>query len=139
MCEGWLPAQPVEAHKHRPPGGKKTWDEIVKGTTEGRRVSKYHHNMNLEDISRLEMLYSQETGIYHFGANQYETHGWLLIHKDHVRLHVIRVEGLIIGASLGEETNLVLVNRSQSGPVHGYPITEAELEKKKRKYQNVTR
>lgn len=35
----------------------------------------------------------------------------------------------IVGASQGEDTNLIYVIYNQSGPVHGYPISEAEAKR----------
>lgn len=84
----------------------------------GRQVAKYHKNLTLPEIEAIEM--------------SFETEGELICERGSERFYYIIMDE-IIGASLGEETKLVKVQRSTSGPVHGYPITRDELIEQLRK------
>ena len=84
----------------------------------GKKVAKYHKNPTLPEIESIEM--------------SFETNGELICERGNERFYYIVMDD-IIGASSGEETNLVKVQRSISGPVHGYPITRDELIEQLRK------
>jgi hypothetical protein len=116
MCKpGWLPAYWAgpEYDKHWPVYAV-PWDEVVESTKDG--VRKYHNDLSRADIQHLEMSYRKN--------------GRRIQHpKDHLVAHwiIIDAEREVVGASNGVESNVILVKRNKTGPVHGHPINEQEL------------
>jgi hypothetical protein len=91
---------------------------IVRTTGEGRRVAKYHPNLTDIIVEQLEMECVQGQG------NEIVPHP-----KPNVRMFWRELPNLRhpVGASLGHETFFMYVEWNSSGPVHGRPITCAEL------------
>ena len=112
MCEEvWLPAVWAGCDKYFPPHGHTNWKDIVASTNSGRKVAKYHNALTLQQIEQIEMAFRHPDD---------------LLYEDYpVRFYAYQCDR-IIGASCGEETDLVLIKRHQAGAVHGYPITERE-------------
>lgn len=78
----------------------------------------YHPNMTRAMIERLEMDCVSGKGLE------------ILPHpKPNVRMFWMDVLGLgfPVGASGGQETNLIYVEYNSSGPVHGRPMTPEQL------------
>ena len=132
MCEpGWLPAMWVEPDKHAPPRGRLEWADFIARTGMGRCVAKYRPGFTNEHIRQLEMSHDRDEGeelTFEFLGTWYRTSCERLARKKLKMLFCIAVEGLEIGGSRGEETNMLLVNRAKSGHVHGYPITGKECD-----------
>lgn len=127
MCKpGWRQSVWAGYDKHHPKG--KEWQELIRLSGDGRKIARYKPGTNIRD---LEMSYNQpktpgEAGnwgeyLVTRGNNDQNLADYYVITKDEV-----------IGASLGEETSIVLVRRAQTGEVHGYPITPQELSDYKR-------
>ncbi|MGH7140355.1 MAG: hypothetical protein ACREHD_31855 [Pirellulales bacterium] len=129
-----MPRNWVFQDKHRPPSGV-SWEDIVTGTGKGKKWAKYHPDF-LPFVEPVEM--SAGTNLWQtFDGILIRTTSELLVEKASVDLYVLEIDcELVVGASLGEETTLVLVNRAKGGAVHGYPLTEGELEFKRRKYRD---
>jgi hypothetical protein len=107
MCETpWLPIQWVHYCKHLPIGGNTTWDEVIAGTALGKRVAKYKSGMRPAQIRAIEMQIEQQVGPDRIPS-------WRRITKTELGVvwYYYVVEDEIIGASLGQETNLVKVER----------------------------
>ena len=102
------------------------WRDVVRGMREGRKSpARYHPSMTTEVIRHLEMgmIETNEDGVT-VGATEIEPRP-----NPNVRLFW-REFNDTVGASNGEETRFVLVEYSQSGSVHGRPITWTELQRK---------
>ena len=106
---GARPTGRGEINKHHPQPSR-TWEEIVASTASGRRIAKYRPGVQIEE---LEMSYHRD--------------GHLLFRKQTESCYYV-IRGDVIGASQGEETGITLIKRRQSGAVHGYPITQRELD-----------
>jgi len=120
VCADWHPARWAEYDKHFPERGM-TWDELVRRTGEGDEIACYHPKFTPQVIKNMEMSYKQGHFLYRKGSGGNLIDVYFLPYT------------AVIGASQGEETNVVLVFRAQEGSVHGYPISEDELEKHKRR------
>ena len=107
--------------KHRPIANGPRWPLVRAGTNQGNKIAKYHEDMTLDEIEELEMsfvhpnhLINERRGVrYYFGFSS---------------------EGSIVGASYGEDTSFIVIQRHQAGHVHGYPETRQRLIDRMRKY-----
>jgi hypothetical protein len=114
MSQPWQPAYWAgTVHKHRPVGNKIPWDRVRFGTNQGQRISKYHSSLTLEEIRNLEMSFIEPDD--------------LVIERKTVRYFIARSDRQCVGASRGQDTRYVIINRSQTGAVHGYPATVEEI------------
>jgi hypothetical protein len=103
----------VGCTKHRPIIGT-PWAQVRAGTNQGNKVAKYHENMTDDDIEAIEMSFAEPED--------------LIYERTCVRYYYARSSGgAIIGASNGQDTAFVLIQRHQTGDVHGYPETRDRL------------
>lgn len=123
MCEQeWLEPYWVEPDKHQFPHGATDWGEVVVRTGEGRRIARYRNRLPNVEIETIEMSFQCLLD----GATEEEFLGGFIFQKRIERFYYVICDG-IVGASLGQETNIVKVRYHQVGSVHGHPITEREL------------
>ena len=110
----WLDPVWGGCDKHKPIKNGPRWPIVRARTKEGKKVAKYYEDMTLSAIESLEMSF---------------------IHADHLIYERGRVRyyygytenGETVGASYGEDTPFIVVQRHQSGHVHGYPETRQRL------------
>jgi hypothetical protein len=107
--------------KHRPITNGTPWTIVRDGTNEGKKIAKYHEEMTFDDIEELEMSFTDPNDFI------YERKG--------VRYYYARsYQDGIVGASYGQDTAYIVIQRQQSGFVHGYPETRARLISKMREH-----
>lgn len=122
MCDpDWLPLSWEDPPKHRAVRGNTPWHEVVKQTALGRKVAKYRNGIGADARRNIEMKMSSEN------LDEANRQWGFITEKGVERFYYVVVDD-VIGAALGEETNIVKVHRGIAGFVHGYPITRAELE-----------
>ncbi|MBX3415222.1 MAG: hypothetical protein KF708_21230 [Pirellulales bacterium] len=112
--------------------------DVRRQTGLGRKIAKYHSSLTFDDIETIEMAFEGDH-VLTIGGRVYTSHAEQIFSHSVVRIHFVRIDELILGASLGEDTNIALVKLSQPGCVHGYPMTRRELDAKIKKYRHGTR
>ena len=116
----WNPPQWSDHGEKHFPELSVSWDRVVKGTGEGKQIAKYHSRLSKQQIQSMELKAITN--------NQRE----IPQTKPNTRAFWDKVsdEEFPIGASSGRETAYIYVEYNSSGPVHGRPITEAQLRQK---------
>jgi hypothetical protein len=88
------------------------WSEVRKRTGEGRhKIAKYHPDITDEELRTLELSFEESN---------------LIVEHQTVRFYCVK-HSRVVGASCGEDTCYVKINRHQNGDVHGHPNTAQEL------------
>lgn len=113
----WLPPRWAANPKHLP-AYNEDWDSVVRKTGQRRGIARYSPALTAAQIENMEMDCVRAP----LGTE-------LPRPKDHVRAFFQEFD-FEVGASQGQRTNFIYVEYHTSGVVHGYPITETELESK---------
>jgi len=123
MCH--LPWQPptwdrLSHRKHRK-SNKKLWERSVTTaiTAEADETSQFDPNLTDDEIAAMELAAVQGRGTS-------------IQNRCHKRTYYLDT-GRIVGASKGEQTRYLFVEYVNSGSVHGWPITSAQVDEKMRR------
>lgn len=131
----WRPPRWVHLRKHQLPGGNKKWSAIRRGTALGDKVARFKFAEAI--IRPLGMQFVRYEAIMYEDDEPADFELRPDIADDQLggvgisdngngrKYYVIANE--VIGASLGQDTRIMLIKRSRTGPTHGYPITESAL------------
>jgi hypothetical protein len=102
----WVPLK-----KHEPRSGV-AWDKVVAETGEPDAKSRFKEGIGPKTAKKFQ--------------EEFESEGRLFSDRGHERYYYVICDE-IIGASEGEETNIVKVKWLDSGTVHGQPYAESRL------------
>ena len=110
----------ISIRKHRK-ANKWSWERSIATAVTGEpdEPSQFDPNLTDDEIERMQL-------------DCVRREGTLIRDECHKRTFFRRM-GAVIGASAGVKTEFIFVEYVNSGLVHGWPITEAQLEKKRRR------
>jgi hypothetical protein len=107
--------------KHHPPRPSESWDDVVRETGRHEGIARYHPDLSLVEIERMEIdTVTEAMGLGHEIESK---------RKHNKRVYWRRMDR-IIGASNGQETQYLYVEYGITGNVHGRPMTVEQLKSK---------
>lgn len=128
MCDTpWHPPNWIHIDKHFRWPGLCSWTDVVRNTGRGRREAKFRITKNrVEEIGN-EFVQCEQVQFNGVDEALQDNVGYAYTSKNgNVRFFYV-IADEIIGASLGQETKIMIINR-QNDPTHAYPITKDELQ-----------
>src|SRR6266496_1999247 len=111
----WAPAEGYVKHL---PDYLRTWPNVIDSTANGG-IAKYHPDLTRAQIEQIEMSIDE---------SQY-------LIRSHYGGYFYQLCTRIIGASDGEETDIVFIKVGSCGAVHGQPITKKHFRNLWQKYR----
>lgn len=128
---------PTWAHlrKHQLPGGKKKWAAIRRGTAVGDQVARFKFSeavvrpLGMQFVRYEAIMYGEDEPVgFEFRRDIADDQlgGIGISNNGNGRKYYVSANG-VIGASLGQDTRIILIKRSRNGPTHGYPVTKRAL------------